>query len=134
MEQAFCEGPSMDDDFVHLLETRPDRFAASMLKSQKAQVQRREQERQNLIHAECQAQREQVLAAQWNFFKTALKSDHLELVKVKNVPSAVKNKLHQKTVSARKQQADAGQRATQGYQDPELFLRKKIGKWEHQNI
>ena len=124
----------MDDDFVHLLETRPDRFATSMLKSQKAQVQRKEQERQNLIHAECQAQREQVLSAQWNFFKTALKSDHLELAKVKNVPMAVKSKLHQKTVSARKQQADAGQRATNGYQDPELFLRNKIGKLETQNI
>ena len=116
LEKRFCEGNSADDDFQLFLETRPAKVSVSMLKSQKAQAQRQEQERQNLIHADVAVQREAVTDAQWKFFQAGLKRDHSEMNKLHQVPAAVKAKIHQKVVMARKQQAEAGQKATQGYQ------------------
>ena len=116
IEKRFCEGGSADDDFLHVLESRPPKIAVSMLKSQKAQAQKKEQEKQSMIHADVIAQREAVTDVQWKFFQTALKRDQVELAKVQQVPAVVKAKIHQKTVLARRQQAEAGQKATQGYQ------------------
>ena len=116
LEKRFCEGTSADDDFVPFLEGRPSAIALSMMRSQKVQAQKKEQEKQSLIHADVIAQREAVTEAQWKFFQSALKRDQLELAKVQLVPGIVKAKIHQKTVVARKQQVEAGQKATQGYQ------------------
>ena len=75
-------------------------------------------EKQQLIHSQVEEQREAVQSAQWKFFVTALRQDQLSLGKVKQVPVQVKARLHAKTVALRKEQADAGERATSGYQDP----------------
>ena len=75
------------------------------------------QEKQQLIHSQVEEQREAVQSAQWKFFTTALRQDQITLGKVKQVPVQVKAKLHAKTVAMRREQADAGERATTGYQD-----------------
>ena len=127
MEKSFCESSSVvDDGFGHFLETRPPKISMSMLKSQKVQAKRQEQERQSLIHSEVAAQREAVTTAQWNFFKSALRKDQMDLSKVQQIPSIVKAKLHQKAVLARKQQVESGQKATQGYQDRSPFFRSPV--------
>ena len=116
-ESGFAQGTSYDDDFVALLETRPSKVAWSMLKSQKEVAQKQERDKQNAIHSEVESQREAVQDAQWKFFCTALRQDQAMLSKVKMVPEKVKAKLHEKAVLQRKQQSEAGAKATSGYQD-----------------
>lgn len=115
--QNFRDGAAADNDFFHFLDSRPPKIAISMLKSQKAQALRAGQEKQELIHSEVSAQREAVVSAQWAYFESALRQDHLQLHKVQQVPSKVKAKLHEKMVVARKEQSDSGAKATKGYQD-----------------
>jgi len=88
-----------------------------MMKSYQEEVKKQEQEKQQVIFSEVAAQREAVVAAQWSFFKTALLSDQATLEKISQVPNYVKAKLHAKAVTRRKQQSDAGEKATKGYQD-----------------
>ena len=115
--KAFVEGTSEDMDFACFLESRPPKFALSMMKSYQEDVKKQEQEKQQVIFSEVAAQREAVVAAQWSFFKTALLSDQATLEKISQVPNYVKAKLHAKAVMRRKQQSDAGEKATRGYQD-----------------
>ena len=90
-------------------------------KSQKEVAQKQEREKQNAIHSEVESQREAVQDAQWKFFCTALRQDQAMLSKVKMVPEKVKAKLHEKAVLQRKQQSEAGAKATSGYQDRWTF-------------
>ena len=117
IEQNFRDGSLADTDFFHFLDVRPKKVSISMLKSQKAQALRAEQQKQELIHSEVSAQREAVVSAQWAYFESALRQDQLQLSKVQQVPSKVKAKMHEKMVMARKEQSESGAKATKGYQD-----------------
>lgn len=116
-EAGFVEGTTYDDDFNTLLESRPSKFALSMLKSRREAARQQEIEKQNLICCEVAAQKEAVQEAQWKFFCSALKQDQAMLAKVKTVPAKIKAKLHEKAVLHRQKQAEAGLKATAGYQD-----------------
>ena len=116
-ETGFVDLTSYDDDFEHLLETRPIKVSLSMLKSQKEVAKQQEIQKQSVICAEVAAQKEAVQEAQWKFFCGALKQDQQTLARVKLVPSRIKAKLHEKAVLHRQKQAEAGVKATAGYQD-----------------
>ena len=88
------------------------------------------EERQQVIHSEVQAQKEAVTAAQFKFFETALLQDQNLISKVNRVPLTIKSKLRAKLVEQRQAQADSGQRAATGYQEPGLSkegLTKRFG-------
>lgn len=114
-ESDFIQGKS--HDFAPFLESRPSKLSLSMLKSQKAAAEQLQREKDNLIFSQVSQQRQEVLGAQFTFFKVALNSDQAKLARVAAVPAKVKGRLHEKMVQARKSQADAGRRACQGYQD-----------------
>ena len=116
-ETGFVQTTSFDDDFYGLLETRPSRVSLSMLKSQQEAARKQEVEKETLIHSEVAAQKEAVQEAQWKYFCSALSQDQATLNKVHLVPAKVKAKLHEKAVGHRQKQAEAGRKATQGYQD-----------------
>lgn len=115
-EEGFLQTTTFDDDFYTLLETRPSKVSLSMLKSQQEAAKRQEVEKESLIHSEVAAQKEAVQEAQWKYFCSALVQDQTTLKKVHGVPAKVKAKLHEKAVLHRQKQADAGRKATQGYQ------------------
>ncbi|CAK9042526.1 Uncharacterized protein SCF082_LOCUS24459 [Durusdinium trenchii] len=79
MEESFMAGTN--DDFAALLDTRPQRVALSMLRSQKVKAMKRNQEQQSMILSEVAEQREKVTEAQWNYFVSALKQDQTSLQK-----------------------------------------------------
>ena len=116
-ETAFLTGRIVDDDFMALLEAKPSKVALSMLKSKKVEAQRMEEEKQSMILMEVSQQKQAVTEAEWSWFQSALRQDQAMLSRVSQVPMKVKSALHAKAVHQRKQQAEAGQKATQGYQD-----------------
>ena len=116
-EAGFVQSTSFDDDFNTLLETRPSKVSLSMLKSQQEAARKQEVEKESMIHSEVAAQKEAVQEAQWKYFCSALSQDQATLNKVHLVPAKVKAKLHEKAVGHRQKQAEAGRKATQGYQD-----------------
>ena len=115
--QDFIGGTSVDEDFYPFLDLRPPKISLSMLRSRREAAKKQEQEKQDLIHSEVAEQRDAVNAAQWSFFQAALKQDQSLLEKMQQVPAVVKSKLHAKTVSKRREQAVAGEKAIKGYQD-----------------
>lgn len=116
IEQSFVEGTSVDDDWLPFLDSRPKKISLSMLRSRKEEAKKQQHEKQQLMYSDVAAQREAVTSAQWNLFCSGLKQDQAMLEKVKAVPSQLKAKLHAKTVSRRRDQAIAGEKATKGYQ------------------
>lgn len=117
LRNLFIEGTSEDQDFLHLLDSRPSKFALSMLRSRTEESRKQEAEKQQMIHSEVAQQREAVTQAQWAWFCSALKADQSLLQVVNRVPAQVKAKLHAKVVQRRKEQAESGERATKGYQE-----------------
>ena len=125
-EEAFLSGRTVDDDFMALLEAKPSKVALSMLKSKKVEAQRKEEEKQSMILMEVSHQKEAVTQAEWSWFQSALRQDQALLSRVAQVPMKVKSALHAKAVHQRKQQAESGQKATQGYQD--ICRRNRVGR------
>ena len=83
-----------------------------MLKCQRESARKQQQQKEALIMSDVAEQREAVQAAQWKFFVSALKQDQALLAKVYEVPTKVKAKIHNKMVTARKQQAEAGEKSS----------------------
>ena len=130
-EKEFVSGKIVDDDFVAFLEHRPSRVAVSMLRTQKEEAEKQEHEKQTMIHSEVAAQKQAVEEAEWKFFELALRQDQAMLQRVQSVPMKVKAALHAKSVQHRKEQAEAGQKATQGYQDLDRVLKVMLAFFSH---
>ena len=110
-------GPRRDEDLLAILGARPARFAMSMLPSQQ-QKAKAEMEDVEVKRVEAkEQQRQEVTAAQWTYFKGALKRDQDKLAMVNAAPRLVKQKLHSKTVAHRARQASEGETACKAYQD-----------------
>ena len=67
------------------------------------------------------AQKQEVLAAQWSFFRSALEKDHALLQKVAAAPALVRQAIHVKGVSHRAKVIQEAEAACTGYQNS--FLR-----------
>lgn len=87
-------GPRRDEDLLAILGARPARFAMSMLPSQQVAA-KAEMEDVEMKRVEAKEQeRQEVTAAQWSYFKGALKRDQDKLAMVNAAPRLVKQKLH----------------------------------------
>ncbi|CAK9005910.1 Uncharacterized protein SCF082_LOCUS8794 [Durusdinium trenchii] len=79
-------GPGRDEDLLHLIHMRPATFSLSMLLS------RQNQARQDLHELELkkveavEIQRQEVTAAQWKFFQSALQSDQAIIDRARQAP------------------------------------------------
>lgn len=114
-------GLARDEDLIELLQSRPAVFSLSMLASyrRKAKVDQDEIEMKRV--EKVAAQKQEVLAAQWSFFRSALEKDHALLQKVAAAPALVRQAIHVKGVSHRAKVIQEAEAACTGYQNS--FLR-----------
>lgn len=110
-------GPGRDEDLLHLIHMRPATFSLSMLLS------RQNQARQDLHELELkkveavEIQRQEVTAAQWKFFQSALQSDQAIIDRARQAPKLVRQRLHAKQVAERAKLIQAAEKACASYQD-----------------
>lgn len=110
-------GAQRDNDLTSLLHLRPSVFSMSMLPSEQEQAKRSLEEVELKKCEDKEAQRLEVTAAQWNFFKGALARDQSKLDVVQQAPRLVRQRLHAKQVAARSRLISDGESACKGYQD-----------------
>ena len=110
-------GLGRDEDLLHLIHRRPQTFSMSMLLSHqdkaKDDLQETERKKTELV----ETQRQEVVAAQFRYFCTALEQDHTLMETVQKAPAAVKQKLHVKQVAHRSKLIAAAESACSNYQD-----------------
>ena len=106
-----------DADLQQLLTSRPPRFAMSMLLSEQESAKKDLLDTEQKRIEDKEAQQAEVDAAQWSFFKGALKRDHGKVEQAQAAPRLVRQKLHQKQVQQRAKLATEGEHACKGYQD-----------------
>ena len=114
-------GLGRDEDLMDLLQSKPPVFSLSMLASyrRKAQVDRDEAEMKRV--EKVASQKQEVLAAQWSYFTSALEKDHALLEKVAAAPALVRQAIHVKGVAHRAKVIQEAESACVGYQN--TFLR-----------
>lgn len=116
-QEDIAANSKRDADLQFLFNTRPSRFSLSMFPSEQ-EVAKKDlwDMEQKKVEAK-EEQQAEVDAAQWNFFKGALKRDHDKVEQAQDAPRLVKRKLHSKQVSHRSKLAAEGDAACKGYQD-----------------
>ena len=116
-EEDIASNSKRDADMIQLLNTRPPRFSLSMLISEQDSAKKTMLDNEQKRIDDKESQQAEVDAAQWSFFKGALKRDHAKMELAQSAPRLVKQKLHHKQVQHRQKLVAEGEHACKGYQD-----------------
>jgi hypothetical protein len=114
-ELALVSSASRDDDFVHILQSKPKNLALSMLQSNREVAHQQLNDKQQELYLMVETSRCEVRTAKFNYFVAALKRDQLLLEQTQHVPIKVKQMEHKKLVKERTRQASNGEKAVLGY-------------------
>ena len=118
-----------DQDFREVMDSRPPRFAMSMLPSTQRAALEDAQAREEGQTLEAEKERLKLRETRWAYFKTALERDQKSVKHIQEAPGKVQALRHRKQVAWRLQQAELGEKVVNSFM--EKFLRcELVGKME----
>lgn len=114
-QQKLASGNLVDDQIAEILVQRPNSFAVSMLPSQRAQMQKAAEAKEQAVCSEVETQRVELRNARFQFLKAALLRDQVQLQRLEAVPTKLAALQRRVEAKWREEEAYKGERAVQQY-------------------